>query len=299
MENNVTPEPAPQRLTRKIEITPPTAGQMAVDVLAAETGLSKSALKDAMSKGAVWIIPKRGNKRRLRRAQTVLHAGDVLALHYDARILKAPVPEARMLRDEGSYGLWYKPPGMLAQGNEYGDHHSLLRVAELWLREARRDQQAMTWLVHRLDREAGGLMLVAYQKKAAAALSDMFQNKRMEKIYWAQVTGKTPAQDVIDSPLDGKPALTRYRHLAWDEYKNLSELEVSIETGRQHQIRRHLEAIGHPLYGDPRYGRNNKNKDGMKLVAWRLGFICPLTKQPRQYDLAELAPDLFSVEKPQ
>src|SRR5690554_5996072 len=153
MENNVTPEPAPQRLTRKIEITPPTAGQMAVDVLAAETGLSKSALKDAMSKGAVWIIPKRGNKRRLRRAQTVLHAGDVLALHYDARILKAPVPEARMLRDEGSYGLWYKPPGMLAQGNEYGDHHSLLRVAELWLREARRDQQAMRSEERRVGKE--------------------------------------------------------------------------------------------------------------------------------------------------
>ncbi len=287
----------PRRLEKDLTVTPEQQGQMAVDLLAAETGLSKSALKDAMAKGAVWLQPGRGQGRRLRRAQTKLYKGDRLRLRYDSALLKAPVPEARMLRDEGAYGIWYKPAGMLAQGTDYGDHLALLRVAEVWLRETRKDQQATVWLIHRLDREASGLMLVAYQKRAAAALSDMFQRKRMEKIYWAQVLGQTPEAGRIDEPLDGKPAVTRYERIDPDRTGLVSTLEVSIETGRQHQIRRHFEAIGHPLMGDPRYGSNNKNRDGLKLVAWQLGFQCPLTGMARHYDLAELAPDLFQAER--
>ncbi len=287
----------PRRLDKDLTVSAEQQGQMAVDLLATETGLSKSALKDAMSKGAVWLQPGRGQGRRLRRAQTKLYRGDRLRLRYDAALLKAPVPEARMLCDEGAYGIWYKPSGMLAQGTDYGDHLALLRVAELWLRENRKDQQATAWLIHRLDREASGLMLIAYQKRAAAALSEMFQQKRMEKIYWAQVLGQTPEAGRIDEPLDGKPAVTRYERIDQDRSGSISTLEVSIETGRQHQIRRHFEAIGHPLMGDPRYGSGNKNRDGLKLVAWHLGFQCPLSGKARHYDLAELAPDLFQVAR--
>lgn len=279
-------------LKLEFQVSKAQAGQSAVDVLSQASGLSKAAVKDAMNKGAVWLQPARGSGRRLRRAQTRLHAGDRLRFCHDPRILKTRVEPARPLVDEGDYGVWYKPAGMLAQGNEWGDHLSLLRQAELWLRQTRGDAQAEVWLVHRLDREASGLMLVAYRQRAAAALSQAFQENRIEKTYLAEVVGETPLEGTIDLPLDGRRALTRYRRIQWLPDANRSRLWVWIETGRKHQIRRHFEAIGHPLWGDPRYGSENRDPQGLRLVACRLRLAWPPGGKVRDYDLARLAPDL-------
>jgi len=267
-------------LDRQIDQT--RAGIKATDLLAQESGLSRQRIKDAMSKGAVWL--KRGrNRKRLRKATELLREGDRIELYYDADILARSADSAKCLYDAGGYSVWFKPAGVLAQGNDFGDHLSLLRIAELSLEPKR-----ATFPVHRLDRETAGLMLVAHKAGVAAKLSAMFQARQIDKRYRALVLGQLPENGSIDSRLDGKPALTRYRSLAHDGERNLSLADIEIETGRTHQIRRHLAAIGHPVIGDPRYGEGNKNEEGLQLFATALAFTCPLRQQTVSFELSEV-----------
>jgi len=124
------------------------------------------------------------------------------------------------------------------------------------------------YLVHRLDRDTSGLLLLARNPEVQAHLSRQFEQRRVKKIYWALVEGR-PGEDwgEIDKPLaphpgkagrmivssKGKDARSRYRLL--EAFSMASLLEVELLTGRTHQIRVHLQAIGHPLLVDPVYGR--------------------------------------------
>lgn len=256
----------------------------AIDILAREAGLSKRVLKDCMLKGAVWLQRPRGKRKRLRRATTVLQPGDLIALYYDEQLLLREPPPARRLWSCNEYSVWYKPAGLLAQGNQYGDHASLLRQAEL-----AHPLRKPVYLVHRLDREAEGLMLIAHTQTAARRLSQMFQRQQIRKQYVIGIAGRLEHQQgEITQPLDGKPACTEYQVMAYDVVSNTSQLLVEIKTGRTHQIRRHFELIDHPVMGDPRYGRYNKNQQGLQLRATRLSFVCPFSSQQREFDLAKL-----------
>ncbi|MBI3773409.1 MAG: hypothetical protein HY272_12005 [Gammaproteobacteria bacterium] len=75
--------------------------------------------------------------------------------------------------------------------------------------------------------------------------------------------------------------------LEYDSVHDITTLSVIIKTGRLHQIRRHLDMIGHPLIGDPKYGRGNKNAVGLRLIAEQLEFRCPLTGKTRRLRLAD------------
>ncbi|MBV1790036.1 RluA family pseudouridine synthase [Marinobacterium sp. D7] len=266
-------------LDRQIDQT--HAGTKATDLLAQESGLSRQRIKDAMSKGAVWL--KRGrNRKRLRKATELLRAGDQIQLYYDADLLARNADTPKCLHDAGGYSVWFKPAGVLAQGNDFGDHLSLLRIAELSLEPKR-----ATFPVHRLDRETAGLMLIAHKAGVAAKLSSMFQERQIDKRYRALVLGQLAESGSIDTRLDGKPALTRYRAIAYDQTHNQSLADIEIETGRTHQIRRHLSAIGHPVIGDPRYGEGNKNAEGLQLFATALAFTCPIRHQAVSFELSE------------
>jgi tRNA pseudouridine32 synthase/23S rRNA pseudouridine746 synthase len=247
----------------------------AAEFLAQHTGISKRGIKDAMNKGAVWLKKKDGKALRIRRATTALKPGDDLACYYDAKLLAMEPRPAQCISDQKRYSVWFKPAGMLSQGTLYGDHCSLLRAAELFFKSKR-----PVFLVHRLDREAAGLVLVAHDKKSAAGLSRLFQNRLIVKRYRVQVLGnlaRKKTKGTIQIPLDGKPAETEYTAVGYDPPSNTTRVDVTIRTGRKHQIRRHLEMIGFPVMGDPRYGAGNKNTEGLKLAATALEFECPLS----------------------
>jgi len=264
-------------LIRQIEA--PVAS--AVDFLAAESGLPKKRLKDAMTRGAVWLI-RGGQERRLRRATSPLRKGDRLELYYDPDLLALKPPRLNCLEDRMGYSLWYKTAGVMSQGTRFGDHMALPRIAEIAF-----DHKREVFTVHRLDRETRGLMLLAHNRKMAAQLSRMFQEGSVEKGYQAVVLGQAPLSGSIDATLDGKAAVTHFERLEYDAVRNTSLLQIRIEHGRLHQIRRHLESIGHPVMGDPRYGRGNKNREGLLLVAHSLKFICPIRRQPVDWTLPQ------------
>jgi tRNA pseudouridine32 synthase/23S rRNA pseudouridine746 synthase len=263
----------PQRFSHRHRVVPGDPPG-AADVLARATGLSKGAVKDAMRKGAVHVGRAGRTPNRLRRETATVRPGDVLEIHFDPALLALVPPEARLVRDAVRWSAWVKPAGLLAQGTPFGDHASLLRQAEKAL-----DRPAFP--VHRLDREVEGLVLVAHDAAAAGALSELFRNGSVVKRYRAVVLGDVGtargAEGVVDEPLDGKASRTLWRVAAYDADRDATALEVTIETGRQHQIRRHLAAIGHPVLGDPRYGTGNKNREGMRLAAVFLAFREPFS----------------------
>ncbi len=240
-----------------------------------------------MQQGAVWW-QKGDQVRRLRRARRELATGDQLHLYLDPRVLAMAVPPAVLIADEGCYSIWNKPAGMLSQGSKWGDHCTLTRHAEQHL-----TPQRSAFLVHRLDRAANGLMVIAHSKKAARALSRQFHDRQVSKRYRAQVYGQLPARAQplqLDSPLDNKNAHSEVSHLSYDPDKDRTWVEVHISTGRKHQVRRHLAAAGWPIVGDYRYvpkalAGTLKPDEPLQLTAWQLGFSHPETGKNMRYEL--------------
>lgn len=248
-------------------------GGSAPDLLATASGLSKSRIKEAMQKGAVWASQGSRKPQRLRRATAPLAAGTRLSLYYDSQVLDREPPRARLVTDEKRYSVWFKPAGLLVEGSRYGDHATLLRQVEQGFSAPRR-----VWLVHRLDLEASGLILIAHTPQAAAKLSALFQARTIEKHYCIEVAGilgDPGSAGQWDAPLDGKSARTDYRVVATFPASNTSHVEIQMASGRYHQIRRHAAAAGHPVLGDPAHGRHNAHPAGLRLMATRLAFVDP------------------------
>ena len=250
------------------------APMTAPEALSQVAELSKQAVKKAMNKGAVWIEEK-GKRVRLRKASRQLSEGTKLWLFYDAELLKRTVPPAKCVAASRGWSVWFKPAGMVTQGSEWGDHLSLMRQVE-------KQQGKSVWMVHRLDRETPGLVVLAHHRQAAGWLSQQFQKRQVEKIYYAWVLGRLEGSGEINRPLDGKAARTVYEVCGYRAEPVLMTLvRIKLCTGRLHQIRRHFSAVGHPVVGDPRYGQTMPDQLPMQLLAWQLGFY-PSPKSTQQ-----------------
>ena len=273
--------PGMSRREFHIRITPRDAGRRPAQLLAEASGLSQAAVKDAMHKGAGWLT-RGAHTRRLRRQKTLLREGDELHLYHDPQVLAQQAPQAQLLVDEGDYSVWVKPAGMRSQGSKWGDHTTLTRWCELHL-----EPQRPAFLVHRLDRAASGLMLVAHGKSMARQLAALFEQRQVAKRYRVLVEGKfplRPLERVFDTPLDEKPSRSSAQRLAFDAASGRSLLEVQIETGRKHQIRRHLACAGFPVVGDRLYGGKAWDED-LRLAAVSLSFMQPGSGEPKTYEL--------------
>ncbi len=140
-------------------------------------------------------------------------------------------------------------------------------------------------IVHRLDKDTSGLLLVARNRETQAVLIEKFKKREIKKKYLTVVEGHPPEKGKIDFSIgrhpihrhkmshfgiDGKPALTFYKVIKY--YRNTSLVEVNIITGRTHQIRVHFAAIGHPVVGDSLYGKKSKYIKRQALHSWKLEF---------------------------
>lgn len=249
-----------------------------IDFLQKYSELSKSTLKKVLNNGGVYVrLFKNSSLTRNRRATQEISTESLVEFYYDPKLTNMIVPEGREVFKSREWGLWFKPQGLLSQGTEFGDHCSILRQIEKAKNKA--------WLVHRLDREASGLMLFAYTKNAARVFSELWQKHIVRKIYKVEVLGVITAPGEINLELDGKSAKTTYSVIHTGEFT--TKLLVEIHTGRLHQIRRHLDMIGHPVLGDPKYGVGNKNKEGLRLVAFQLIFVDPITQKEINFKLPE------------
>ena len=251
-----------------------------IHLLHTATGLSKQRIKLAMTQGAVWLTRGR-NTQRLRRARRVLRVGDQVHLYYDAEVLARVPAEPTLIADVGAYSVWNKPYGLLSQGTRWGDHCTVVRWAE---RHLKPERSAFT--VHRLDRAASGLILVAHSKTMAAALSEMFKNRKLEKRYRVLVDGdfsQQPNPQRVEEPIEGKEAISEFSLQRVEGQRSI--IDVRIESGRKHQIRRHLAGLGYPVIGDRLYGHGEEDGIDLQLTAYLLRFCCPVNGGQVEYRL--------------
>ncbi len=241
------------------------------EFLAQKVDLSKIKIKKALENGCCTVqVRGRGKMRKVRKATYKLYPTDGVMFHYDSELKENPelLDQCHPIYEEKNWGVWYKPSGVLSEGNRYGDHLSIMRKLEKSKKEV--------FLIHRLDREVSGLLLFAYNKFMARFFSEKWREREVGKYYQAIVLGRLPESDswqTIEKELDGRACTTSYRLIqAFDDY---SHVEVKLETGRYHQIRRHFEAIDHPVIGDPRYGKGNKNDKGMMLCHFKQELPTP------------------------
>jgi tRNA pseudouridine32 synthase/23S rRNA pseudouridine746 synthase len=261
----------------KIEISDKTA----VDALEQSTELTRQAIKQAMTKGAVWLTRNKSTQR-IRRADKPLKPGDELHLYFDSNILEVKPQAATPLADEDAYSIWYKPYGMLCQGSKWGDHCTINRWSEKHL-----VPQRPAFIVHRLDRAATGLIIIAHKKNVAAYFANLFQQREIEKKYQAIVEGQLLNSLKLDSDIEAKPALSYVKAIRYNAEANQSLVEVTIETGRKHQIRRHLSEAGFPIVGDRLYGQGNTNSSDLCLASCHLSFPSPIDGTTKSYWLPE------------
>ena len=153
-------------------------------------------------------------------------------------------------------------------------------------------------IVHRLDKDTSGLIVIAKNDKVHTALTEMFQEKKIRKTYLAILKGKLNKSEgkivtqigrdkndrkkmtVIDDATKGKNAITNYRVISQNNLFTL--VKVNIETGRTHQIRVHMRHLGYPILGDSVYGRKDNEKRQM-LHAYKLEFLHPVTGRQMEF----------------
>jgi 23S rRNA pseudouridine1911/1915/1917 synthase len=245
---------------------------------------------------------------RAERASHRLSAGDRVSV---------TVPEAResavhaesialdVIYEDADIIAINKPPGMTVHPSPGHEHSTLVNAILAQCQDLSGIGGVMRpGIVHRLDRDTSGVILVAKNDAAHNALAKQLKDRAVEKTYLALVEGTPkPAEGVIDAPIardprnrqrmavvdSGRESMTAYRVV--ERFGGYSLVEARPKTGRTHQIRVHLAAIGHPIVGDRVYGRASKLVGRQFLHAQRIAFMHPRTGERMALE-AGLAADL-------
>ena len=270
------------RKTIDLKLQVPGTGPIeASDFFANASGLSKALVKKVMvAGGAWWQRQSKGRINRVRKATFEFQPGDHAEFYYNPDLSwLTPEEHCFALWESPTWGVWYKGPGILSEGTRYGDQGSILRMLEKIKKEV--------FLVHRLDRETAGLLVLTYNKSLCAFFSEQWSKPMVQKFYLARVVGNVQELKVgkIEIALEGKEAITEI--LKIEVIGNEALVHINLHTGRYHQIRQHLNMLGCPIKGDPRYGEGNKNQTGLELLAFELRLPDPRSKTQRVFRLPD------------
>ena len=271
-------------------------------VLAARAGLSRSAAQRLIEEGRVTVDGGPARKRH--------------ELHLDEDVVwqRGPEPSVTLTAEDVPYDIVYeddwllvvdKPAGVVVHPAPGHEHGTLAQG--LVEHGARGGHELRPGIVHRLDKDTSGLLIVAKGEHAYQALVAAMERRDIKRVYVTLLRGDLPQDDgTIDAPIGrhvrdrkrmslhttaGKPAVTHFRVLG--RTPGFTLVRVQLETGRTHQIRVHFAALGYPVAGDVQYG-GRERPDGLRrqfLHAAQLGF--PHPEDGRQMSFASpLPPDL-------
>ncbi len=274
----------------EVRVDEPDVG-LRTDVLVTRlTGLSRSYVAGAIKAGAVDINGVVAKPSR------ILEAGDVLRFAIDPPAVYAVMPQAIPLAivfEDDTLLVVNKPAGLVSHP-AHGSADGTLVNALLAHLGHLPGEAIRGGLVHRLDRDTSGLLVVAKTEAALATLGRAMQKRYIKREYRGLVEGTLrEAAGTIRGALgrdarnrmryairaDGKPSITHYT--LREQMRGAAELTFRLETGRTHQIRVHMAALGHPIVNDPLYGRPDSRLPlpGQALHAWKLEFKHPASKE--------------------
>jgi 23S rRNA pseudouridine1911/1915/1917 synthase len=290
-------------MPQTVELTVPAAdaGKRLDAWLAAQEtlGLTRSAVQQLLEKGAVLRngSPPKKNDR--------LSPGDMLAVTVPdpepAEIVPQDIP-VEIVYEDDELLVVNKPRGMVvhpAAGHPDGTlvnallYHCAGRLSGI-------NGVLRPGIVHRIDRDTSGLLMVAKTDRAHLGLAEQIAAHSFTREYEAVACGVfRETEGTVDAPIgrdprdrqkmcvtekNSKEAVTHYRVLT--QFARHAHVRCRLETGRTHQIRVHLRQLGHPIFGDPVYGKPDRRIAGQCLHAKTVGFVHPVTGQPMQFDSA-------------
>ena len=294
-------------MNRKLEFTAATAGERLDKYVAEQCRISRSYAQKLIDEGQVAV------NGRAAKVSHKLNAGDRIAVSIPPPLPISLAPEdipLKVVYEDKDVVVIDKPAGLLvhpAAGQHTGTlvNAILARCPDL----GEINGSIRPGIVHRLDKDTSGLMMVAKNEAAQRSLSRQIKQRSIKKGYLALVLGHlTPEQGAIDAPIGrhpkdrkrmavvsgGREARTEYKVIRhFDDY---TLVEAMPETGRTHQIRVHFAAIGHPIFGDHVYGKRSPLLGRQFLHAHRLGFKLPSSGKFVEFR-AGLPPDLEEVLK--
>ena len=215
--------------------------------------------------------------------------------------------DLKILYEDNHIIVVVKEPGIPTQEDKTGDKDMLTIVKEYIKVKYNKPGNVYLGLVHRLDRMVGGVMVFAKTSKAASRISEYIRQKNVKKRYLAVVNGTLPVSDqkvelrnylvknerlnmsrVVDSTTKGsKESILEYKVLKNFTYngKDYSLVDIDLHTGRHHQIRLQFAHIGHPLYGDIKYGQKvNKVGQNLALFSYYLSFFHPTKDEYLEFE---------------
>lgn len=241
------------------------------------TVLTKSSLKKTIKKGLILV------NQTIASTALFIKGGEIIELlesEKEINVKKFIFP-LEILFEDDYLAIIYKPSGILVSGNSFATIDNALSQN---LQKSLQLDTVRPRPVHRLDYPTSGLLLIGKTKSSIIALNKLFENKTIKKTYHAITIGKMKQSGKINSSIDFKHAFTRYEvsHTVTSErFGFLNLVSLKPQTGRKHQLRKHLLAIGNPILGDKEYYINDlilKGK-GLYLHASSLEFIHPFTKE--------------------
>ena len=232
----------------------------------------------------------------------MLKAGDIIRikdLNVDTSVKAEDIP-LQILYEDDDIIVVNKKSGMVVHPGNGNYSHTLVNALMGYTDELS-DEGGLErcGIVHRIDKDTSGILLIAKTNEAHRILSDGFKNKTIKRKYIALVHGVIEAnKGKIDAPI-GRSKVDRKKMCVTDEnskhavtnftvlerYKNATLIELVLETGRTHQIRVHMEYIGHPIVNDPVYSKRKIINDyGQMLHAAYLGFNHPITNKFMEFE---------------
>ena len=285
----------------RIEVS--VVGQRLDKAVAELTFLSRSLANEQIKDGRILV------NGQVKKAKYVVKEGDVISYELPepevVEYVAEDIPLEIVYQDE-DVAVVNKPQGMVVHPSAGHTSGTLVNALMYHINDLSGINGVLRpGIVHRIDKDTSGLLMIAKNDQAHVALADELKDKKSLRKYWAIVHGNLPNdRGVIEAPIGrsekdrkkqavtakGKPALTRFQVL--ERFGDYTLVELQLETGRTHQIRVHMAYIGHPVAGDEVYGpRKTLKGHGQFLHARTLGFTHPRTGEVLEFT-AE-APAIF------
>lgn len=286
-----------------MEINVITSGQRLDKALADLSPLSRGQANDQIKQGLVLV---NGQQKK---AKYTVQAGDVICfelpkeevLEYQAQNIPLDI-----IYEDDALAIINKPQGMVVHPSEGHPSGTMVNALMYHIKDLSSINGVVRpGIVHRIDKDTSGLLMVAKTDAAHQALAEELKAKKSLRKYLAIVHGNLPNdRGMIEAPIGrsekdrkkqavtakGKEAVTRFTVL--ERFGDYSLVELQLETGRTHQIRVHMAYIGHPVAGDPLYGpRKTLSGHGQFLHAKTLGLTHPMTGKEMIFTVE--APEIF------